>query len=313
MDQELSTEEALGLIDACVSLGVHNLGILGGEPLLRVDVFSAIEYAISKKLSVTLTTNAIAIDEAAASRIAAMGLRDIAVSVDGIGEVHDSFRGVRGAFDRAVQGINNLAKYGAPFAIFTVVSRHNLYQLGEIVDLAVALGAAKFAINDLQPSGRGQALRDMCLSQEEYDRLGQIMDEKRTEHQDRPTRLIWAGVGKNPGAPDAERGPLLMSKCGAGLTELTVGADGTIRACPFLAPTTENIRQRSLEEIWFDSDQLELYRDRTMLKGKCGICKIKYACSGCRARAESFLDDPLGPDIRCCLDYAFSPGEENSL
>lgn len=309
MDQELSSEEALGLIDASVHLGVHNLGILGGEPLLRDDVFTIMEYASSKRLDVTLTTNAIAIDEAVASKLAALRLHDLAVSVDGIGEVHDKFRGVRGAFDRTIRGINNLVKYRVPFAIFTVVSKHNLHQVGDIVDLAVELGAAKFAVNDLQPSGRAQAIRDLCMSQEEFDRLGKIIDGKRAEHRDRPIKLVWAGVGKNPSTPDSERGPLLMSKCGAGLTELTIGADGTIRACPFLPPTTENIRQRSLEEIWFNSAQLNLYRDRTMLKGKCGICKLKYACSGCRARAESFLDDALGPDIRCRLDYAFSPGE----
>jgi len=309
LEQELSAEEALGLVDTCVSLGVHNLGILGGEPLLREDVFAVMEYAISKKLSVTLTTNALAMNDAAARRLAAMRLHDIAVSVDGIGEVHDSFRGVKGAFDRTVQGIHHLVKHGAPFAIFTVVSRHNLHQLGEIVDLAVALGAAKFAINDLQPSGRGQALRDLCLSQEEFERLGQIMEEKRAQHRDRPTRLVWAGVGRKRATPDIERGPLLMSKCGAGLTELTVGADGTIRACPFLPPTTENLRLRSLEEIWFDSTALDLYRDRTGLKSRCGVCQLKYACSGCRARAEAFLGDPLGPDIRCQLDYAFAASE----
>jgi radical SAM protein with 4Fe4S-binding SPASM domain len=309
LEHELSTEEALGLVDTCVSLGVHNLGILGGEPLLRDDVFTVMEYAVSKKLAVTLTTNALAMNDAAASRIAAMRLHDIAVSVDGIGEIHDNFRGVKGAFDRTVQGIHHLVKHGAPFAIFTVVSRHNLHQLGEIVDLAVALGAAKFAINDLQPSGRGQALRDVCLSQEEFERLGQIMEGKRAQHRDRPTRLVWAGVGRKRATPDIERGPLLMSKCGAGLTELTVGADGTIRACPFLPPTTENLRLRSLEEIWFDSAALDLYRDRTGLKSRCGVCQLKYACSGCRARAEAFLGDPLGPDVRCRLDYALVPGE----
>jgi len=236
-------------------------------------------------------------------------LHDIALSVDGIGEVHDRFRGVPGAFGRTVQGINNLVKHGAHFAIFTVVSRHNLHQLGEIVDLAVGLGAAKFAINDLQPSGRGQALRDLCLSQEEFERLGEIMEGKRAEHREQPTRLAWAGVGKSRATPDIERGPLLMSKCGAGLTELTVGADGTIRACPFLPPTTENLRLRTLEEIWFDSAELDVYRERAGLKARCGVCQLKYACSGCRARAEAFLDDPLGPDIRCRLDYAFAPDE----
>jgi len=306
LEHELSTEEALALVDTCVGLGVQNLGVLGGEPLLREDVFEIMEYAVAKKLSVTLTTNALAVDDAAAGRLATMGLHDIAVSVDGIGAVHDEFRGVRGAFDRTVQGINHLHRHGAHFAIFTVVSRHNLHQLGEIVDLAVALGAAKFAINDLQPSGRGQALRDLCLSQEEFERLGEIMEGKRAEHRDRPTRLAWAGVGRRRATPDTERGPLLMSKCGAGLTELTVGPDGAIRACPFVAPTTENIRRRSLEEIWFDSAELDVYRKRTGLKGRCGVCQLKYACSGCRARAEAFLDDPLGPDIRCRLDYAFA-------
>ncbi|MEJ5198079.1 MAG: radical SAM protein [Anaerolineae bacterium] len=309
LENELSTEEALDLVDACVGLGVHNLGILGGEPLLRDDVFTVMEYAIARKLAVTLTTNAIAIDDAVAGRIAGLGLHDLAVSVDGIGEVHDRFRGVKGAFDRTLRGINHLIQHGVPFAIFTVVSRHNLHQLGEIVDLAVELGAVKFAINDLQPSGRGQLLRDLCLSQEEFERLGQIMEEKRAQHRDRPTRLVWAGVGRKRATPDTERGVLLMSKCGAGLTELTVGADGTIRACPFLPPTTENIRRRPLEEIWFDSVELDLYRDRTGLKGRCGICQLKYACSGCRARAEAFLGDSLGPDVRCRLDYAFIAGE----
>lgn len=313
LENELSTAEALGLVDTCVSLGVHNLGILGGEPLLRDDVFTVMEYAISKKLAVTLTTNALALDDAAASRIAALGLHDLAVSVDGIGEVHDRFRGVTGAFDRTLQGIHHLITHGARFAIFTVVSRHNLHQLGEIVDLAVGLGAAKFAINDLQPSGRGQVLRNLCLSQEEFERLGQIMEEKRVQHRDRPTRLVWAGVGRQRATPDTERGVLLMSKCGAGLTELTVGADGAIRACPFLPPTTENIRQRPLEEIWFDSAELGLYRDRAGLKDRCGVCQLKYACSGCRARAEAFLGDPLGPDVRCRLDYAFVPDAEGCL
>ncbi len=309
MDQELSTAEALGLVDACVGLGVHNLGILGGEPLLRQDLFAVMEYAIAKGLRITLTTNAIRIDEAIASRIAALELHDVAVSVDGIGEVHDKFRGVPGAFARTLQGIHNLARHGVPFAIFTVVAKHNLHQLGEIVDLAVELGAARFAVNDLQPSGRGQAIRDLCMSQEEFERLGQMMEDKRAEHRGRPIKLVWAGVGSKPAPPDSERGPLLMSKCGAGLTELTVGADGTIRACPFLPPTTENIRRRSLEEIWFDSDQLDLYRDRTRLKGRCGTCNLKYACSGCRARAEAFLGDPLGPDVRCRLDDAFAAGK----
>jgi len=313
MDHELSIDEGLGLIDACIALGVQNLGILGGEPLLRDDVFTVIEYATSKRLGITLSTNAIAIDEAVASKIAALGLRSIAISVDGIGDVHDNFRGVKGAFARTVQGINNLVKCHVPVTISTLVSRHNLHQVGEIIDLAVELGTAKFAANDLQPTGRAQAIRDLCLSQEEFDRLGQIVDEKRAEYRDRKIKLAWVGVGNNPGAPDYARGLLLMSKCGAGLTELTVGADGTVRACPFLEPTTENIRRRSLEEIWFNSDAIKRYQDRTVLKGKCGRCKVKYACSGCRARAEAFINDPLGPDIRCQLDDAFSPGEEGIL
>ncbi|MBP7963564.1 MAG: radical SAM protein [Caldilineaceae bacterium] len=307
LENELSTEEALDLVDTCVNLGVQNLGILGGEPLMRPDLFAVMDYAISKKLAVTLTTNALLIDDATASRMASMGLHDLAVSIDGIGEVHDQFRGVKGAFRRTVRGLNNLAKHGVPFTIFTVVSKHNLHQLDEIIDLAVELGAAKFAINDLQPTGRGQLLRDMCLSQEEFNYLGQAMERKRAQHQNRPTRLLWSGVGKKRSTPDIDRGPLLLSTCGAALTELTVGADGGIRACPFLPPTTENLRQRPLEEIWFDSTELDLYRDRGDLKGQCGVCQLKYVCGGCRARAEAFLGDPLGPDIRCQLDYAFAP------
>jgi radical SAM protein with 4Fe4S-binding SPASM domain len=303
LDNELSTEEALGLVDQCVSAGARNLGILGGEPLLRRDLFTIIDYASSNGLDVALGTNAFNVSEELVRKIADAPLQDLSISVDGIGDVHDEFRGRKGAFESTIQAIKQLVECSdVPFTVSAVVSKHNLHQVGDIIDLAVELGASKFAANDLVPIGRAQYLRDLCMSQEEFDRLSEFVDEKRKQYGDQ-IKLAWLGVGNNPNWPDSERGPLLISKCGAGLTELTVGADGTVRPCPFLRPTTENIRERSLEEIWFNSDQLRICQDRVNLKGKCGRCTMKYSCGGCRARAESFLNDPLGPDIRCSLNY----------
>lgn len=299
---ELSTEEALALIDQCLQAGVRNLGLLGGEPLLRKDLFTLIDYASSKGMDVSLSTNAIEVTEAVAEQISGSTLQDVAVSVDGIRETHDQFRGLSGAYEKTVQGIKNLVKCKVPVTISAVISKYNIHQLGEIIDLAVELGAAKFAANDLQPIGRGQALREKCLSQEDFDRLGEIVDERR-EHYGKQIKLVWIGVGNSVKQADHERGPLLLSKCGAGLSELTVGSDGTVRGCPFLQPTTENIREKDLETIWFTSPQVKVYQERTQLKGKCGKCQIKFSCSGCRARAESFLNDVMGPDLRCSLNY----------
>lgn len=302
LSNELTTGQALDLVDQCVKAGVRNLGILGGEPLLRQDLFTVIDYANKNGMAVSLSTNALVINEEMAERIVDSPLQDIAISVDGIGEVHDEFRGVKGAFEKTVAGIGHLVKRDIPVTISTVVSRHNLHQLDKIIDLAVEMGVSKFAANDLQPIGRGKKLKDLCMSQEEFDLLGEIVDQKRNQYGKR-IKLVWIGVGNNISQTDQERGPLLLSKCGAGLTELTIGSDGTVRGCPFLSPTTENIKKKSLEEIWFTSPQMKVYQDRFHLKGKCGKCVIQYSCSGCRARAESYLHDVQGPDIRCRLNY----------
>lgn len=301
LQNELSKKEIFTLINRCVQIGVINFGIVGGEPLLRKDIFEIIDYAVEKGLRVTLSTNAILVDEAIAERIAKSKIIGVAVSVDGLGKVHDQFRGVPGAFEKTITGIKNLQKKGVKVNITTVVSKHNLHQLGKIVDFIAEMCVNSYMVNEFLSAGRGKQSDWLSLSEDDFKQMTQILHKKRKQYHNQ-LLIRWVGVGNQPGIPDTERGIIVVSKCGAGLTELTVEADGGIRPCPFLAPINENIRTTDIERIWFESEHLKRFRDKSKLKGKCNKCKYQFSCGGgCRARAEELLKHQNAPDLRCVV------------
>src|SRR6185503_14728752 len=100
---ELTHEQALANIDDIAAFKVPALLFSGGEPLVRPDTLDLMEYATKKGLRVTLSTNGTLIDEVAAARLKKIGTTYVGISLDGIGETNDLFRGKKGAFDGAVR------------------------------------------------------------------------------------------------------------------------------------------------------------------------------------------------------------------
>jgi radical SAM protein with 4Fe4S-binding SPASM domain len=298
---ELKTEEVFNLIDQCVAIGVINFGIVGGEPLLRGDLFDIIHYAGSKGLRISLSTNATLLNSNIAAKIKKSPVLAVQVSVDGLQSNHDYFRGVIGAFEKTISGIINLLNQKVKVGVTTVVSKHNLHQLDVLVDYLAKIGVNSFTVNEFLPLGRGKQMRNLCLDEADFKAMSGVINRKRKEYQGK-LLIRWVGVGNYPGPNDQERNLILLSKCGAGLTELTVEANGDIRPCPFLPSIEENVREKTLEDIWFQSPYLEQYKNRMKLTGKCNGCSYQFSCGGgCRARAEGLLNDKFAPDIRCAL------------
>ena len=181
LSEELSKQEVFSLIDECVRIGVINFGIVGGEPLMRKDLFEIINYAVSKGLRVSLSTNATLVNESISKKIADSSIVFVAVSVDGIGKVHDEFRGIPGAFDQTIFGLKCLIASGIKVHVTTVVSKHNLNSIGAIIDYLSDSGVYSYTVNELLPSGRGKQHKDLCLSEEDYTVMKEILHRKTKE------------------------------------------------------------------------------------------------------------------------------------
>ena len=156
--------------------------LTGGEPMLRTDIYDLAGYAHSLGLPVVMAPCGLLIDDESARKMLAAGIQVISISLDGAtAESHDAFRGVRGrstGHSRPGGG----AAGGLAFQINTTVTRHNLAELPEILDLAVRLGAMVFNPFLLVPTGRGKELADQESSPAEYERtLHWLADQTRRE------------------------------------------------------------------------------------------------------------------------------------
>ena len=156
---ELDTRKALEVIDQIAALGTRVLILSGGEPLLRDDIFELAAYAKESGLHVSMGTSGILIDDAVAVRMKDAGIRKAAISLDSTDpEMHDRFRGLPGAWNRTVEGIQACLRQGIGVLVNITVLRENYRQVAEIISFCESLGVTEFQLFFLVPTGRGTGL-----------------------------------------------------------------------------------------------------------------------------------------------------------
>jgi len=168
---DLSTEQARGMIRSLPQTGSPILVFSGGEPLMRPDLFELAETAVETGLPIALATNGTIMDDTIAKRVVDVGFRRVSMSFDGPdAAVHDGFRGIDGAFESTVRGFGALRRNGMSMQINTTVTKHNYEHLDRMYDLALELGADALHIFMLVPVGCGMALtEEIMLDDQEYE------------------------------------------------------------------------------------------------------------------------------------------------
>lgn len=315
--QDLTTEEALHLIDGIKEAGSPLLILSGGEPLLRTDLFTLVDHARQQEIPLALATNGTCIDEPLAVRIRDSGIRRVSVSLDGADAgIHDEFRGIPGAFNRAIQGIQLLIQHGVSTQINFTLARHNARQMEEMFELASTLQIAALHLFMLVPVGCGLEIApDEMLTASEYEKLLRrfhiLSGQYRSSFETRATcaphyyRIIkQMQEGERKGTADAHTGlsgqPHHGSRgCLAGINVCFISHTGEVFPCGYLPVSSGNIRTQSLAEIWQESETFRKLRDYSQLEGKCGICKFIDVCGGCRARAYADTGDYLAEEPYC--------------
>jgi MoaA/NifB/PqqE/SkfB family radical SAM enzyme len=168
---EFSTAECFKTIDALAAFSKPMIILTGGEPLMRDDIFEVAHYATERGCRVVFATCGHLLTPEIADKLRASGVMAVSVSLDAAtAEAHDAFRGIPGAYEKTLAGINLLKNAGIPFQINTTVSKLNVDELPQLLEKAVKLGAATVDFFFLVPTGRGSEIADLALSPEERDR-----------------------------------------------------------------------------------------------------------------------------------------------
>jgi radical SAM protein len=318
---ELSTDEAFGLIDQAVDLGGPILVVTGGDPLMRPDVYDLLKYAVGRDLRVALSPSATGrLTRPALERVKAAGTHMLHLSLDGASaETHDRFRGVRGSYERTIARMRDASDLDLLLQIGTTVSRHNLAELAAIGDRVAEIGATVWTVFFLVPTGRGQAsdmltaaeheqvfhwLHDYARSAPFHVRTIAAQQYRRVVIQAQDTAANssqqprWEYTGTGFSARVQKRASA-MRGVNDGNGFCFVSNVGDVYPSGFLQIKAGNVREQTLSQIYRDSPLFRSLRDPSQLKGKCGLCEYRAVCGGSRARAFAMTGDYLAPDPSC--------------
>jgi AdoMet-dependent heme synthase len=279
----LSTEEAFLVIDQIRATGRPVVVLSGGEPLLREDVYDIARYGTEQGLRMVMGTSGYLIDHDIARKLSDAGIRAVAISLDSKHpEVHDSFRGLEGVWDRAVQAIGHCRDAGIGVQINMSVMRSAMSEVEDVIELGTSLKVCDYQLFFPVPTGRARHIESR--SPEEYEELiRQILIRYRDS--DLNIRPTCAPQFRRVADELGIHNPAWGRGCLAGITYCRIFANGDVTPCPYLPVSAGNVRTTSFSEIWNNAPLFTALRDPDLLTGKCGRCDFKMSCGGCRARA----------------------------
>lgn len=321
-DGELSTAEAKQFIDDLAEFRVPVLLFSGGEPLIRPDFFELAAYAADKGIRPTLSTNGTLITPEVARRIKEIGVGYVGISLDGLREVNDTFRGQDGAFKAAMKGIQNCVAAGQRVGLRFTINRHNLQELEHIFDFIEAENIDRVCFYHLVYSGRGNQMMGEDVSPAESRQAMDIIVRRTRDFEERGLKkeiltvdnhcdgvyMYLKALGENNFGL-AQKIKKLISLNGGNRSGI---AFAEVDPCGFVHPdqftqhhTFGNVRERKFGEIWTDVTNpiLAGLKDRKpLLKGRCAACQYLDLCNGnFRTRAEAISGDFWESDPACYL------------
>ncbi|MCP4268473.1 MAG: radical SAM protein [Candidatus Brocadiaceae bacterium] len=313
---ELTTSEAKEMIDDLVAIKSPMLVFSGGEPLLRDDIFELNVYAMKHGLRTILSTNSTLITREAAKKIKKAGFVYVGVSLDGTEEIHDSFRGAKGAFEKSLQGLRYLMDEGVGTGVRFAITNQNYDELSKVLEITRREKIPRFSLFQLVYGGRGKEIIDWDIfNDQRRNVMDYVIEEARVSngmnivtadnYADGIYLLQEVAEREPERAAEVERLLAMQSGCPAGDGLANVDNRGDVHLCPYWqSRSIGNIREKKFSDIWFD-EEIEILtkmRDKTRyLKDKCGRCKLSHLCMGCRVRAEVACGDPFGEDPACYL------------
>lgn len=297
-DRELDTDTWADVFDQAAALGVLQLHLSGGEPASRRDLVDLVGAARQAGLYTNLITSAIGLTEARLQELDAAGLDHIQLSLQGTdAAMADRIGGYNGGFKRKMQAAEWIVAAGFPLTLNAVVHRQNLHQLPEAIEMAVAMKARRMEVAIVQFHGWALQNRAALMpTREQAEEASRVVTEARKRlkgvlvidyvpadyHSDYPKRCMG----------------------GWGTTGLNVTPDGTVLPCHAAQSIPslrfDNVRDRSLSDIWYHGAAFNAYRGEDWMQDPCKTCeRRKLDFGGCRCQAMAIAGDASATDPVC--------------
>lgn len=299
--EELTTAEALEVIQDLARLGCQAVTLSGGEPLLRPD-WPKLALAIrGAGMELEMITNGLLVSDQAET-MASLGFSGVTFSVDGTEGVHDALRGVPGGLASLLEGAAALRQRGIRVGAVTQVNTRNLDCLGGIHELLLEHGFDGWQLQLTMPQGRAAAARGLCLRPEQLPALERtilrlqdhgalfIQAADNLGYMSRQEPRLRSGTG---------RSDMCWVGCQAGLQVVGLTSDGRVRGCLSLPSGFDegSVRRRSLAAIWEDPDAFAFARQfhQGQLSSPCVACPLGEVCrAGCSSLAFAASGSPHG-------------------
>lgn len=300
---ELNTEEALSVIDQLAALGTREITLIGGEAYLRRDWLQLVERIAHHGIRCGMQTGARALTRKRLEDGKRAGLFGIGVSLDGMEDLHDRVRGVKGAWQEGIRAIETAKELGLGASCNTQIGAETIDHLEPLFNKLIAVGASHWQLQITVAMGNAVENDHLLLQPYRILELMPLLARLYTEGVSRnflltfgnnlgyfgPYEHLWRGFGD-------ER--LHWSGCAAGQNVIGLEADGTIKGCPSLA--TEgygggNVRDDTVADLWNHSPELHFgrLRDIESLWGFCRTCYYADVCrGGCTWTSDSLFGKP---------------------
>lgn len=319
---ELTTDEAKRMMDDVRRFGRPLFVLTGGDPLKRPEVVELVAYGTSIGLRMAMTPSGTPLmTEAVLRELHDAGLARLAVSLDGSNaRIHDAFRGVAGSYDWTIAMLRAAPGMGLTTQVNTTVSRHNVDDFDNLCTLMVGLGITLWSVFFLVPTGRAKP--EDVADADEFERVFHRMydlsksapfDIKSTAAPQYRRVVLQRQVAERRAGDRGETPSPLTAGLGFSLADgigrsrgvndgdgfLFISHTGSICPSGFLPLAAGTMRAHDVVDIYRNSPVFTALRDRSLLKGKCGVCEYRDVCGGSRARAYAVTGDMLEAEPFC--------------
>jgi radical SAM protein with 4Fe4S-binding SPASM domain len=303
-EDELTTEEALRVVDELRAMRAREVVVIGGEAYLHEGFLDIVRALCAAGIRATMTTGGRGVTRSLARQMKEAGMASVSVSIDGLAAQHDQIRKARGSFDSALSALEHLQDAGIPTSANTHVNRVNAPILEQLFELLASRGIRSWQVQITVPLGRAADRPQMLL--QPYDLLD-VVPRLASLKRRALARGILVMPGNNLGyfgvheallrSPHAD-GTDHWQGCQAGKLVMGIESDGGVKGCPSLQSASYvggNVRAQPLEEIWSDAPELAFNRGRGTdeLWGYCARCPFAEVCKGgCTFTAHALFGRP---------------------
>lgn len=303
---ELTTSEALDLCDQLAELGLKVITLSGGEPTTRKDWLIIADRLIKNGVTTSVITNGWSMDPDVVSEIRRIGLKSVAISLDGIQKTHDAIR-KPGSFEKSVNLINMLVQEGITVSVITTINKQNFEELDDLFNVLSRNSVYSWQLQFALPMGNFKNHTDYMIEPSDIKR---IIDFAYSKIDKLPMVVLADCLGyySEKSIKITER--FLQDKwswsgCGAGKSVIGILCDGSIVGCTSIRDrklVAGNIREQSLRNIWENPNSFKWNREFSghQLKGFCRECQYSETCRGGCSNSRYCLTGTFESENKYC-------------